>query len=50
MLKLVVLLGVVALLARRLLPRYRLPWAVPVALVVGLLLVRTAGWLLGQDG
>jgi uncharacterized membrane protein len=47
MVKVVVLLVVLALLARRFLPRYRLPWMVPIALVAGLLIVRTAGYLLG---
>ena len=47
MVRVVVLLVVVALSARRFLPRYRLPWLVPIALVAGLLVVRTAGYLLG---
>ena len=47
MVRVVVLLVVVAWLARRFLPRYRLPWLVPIALVAGLLVVRTAGYLLG---
>lgn len=38
-----------AVVARRLLPRRRLPWAVPVAVVTVLLVVRTVGWLSGQD-
>ena len=37
-----------AFVAWRVLPRYRLPWAVPVALVVLLLAVRTAGYLTGD--
>ena len=48
MLKLAVLLLVVAVVARRVLPRYRLPWAVPLALVAGLLVVRGIGWASGD--
>lgn len=48
MLKLAVLLLVVALVARRVLPRRRLPWTVPLALVGVLLAVRTVGWLTGD--
>lgn len=48
MLKLAVLLLVAALVARRVLPRRRLPWAVPLALVGGLLVVRGVGWLSGD--
>lgn len=48
MLKLVVLLLAVAFVAWRVLPRRRMPWAVPVALVGVLLVVRTAGWLTGD--
>ena len=48
MLKIVVLLVVLAFLARRFLPRYRLPWMVPLALVGGLLVVRTVGYLIGN--
>ena len=47
-LKLAVLLLVVALVARRVLPRRRLPWAVPLALVAGLLVVRGIGWASGD--
>jgi Na+-translocating ferredoxin:NAD+ oxidoreductase RnfD subunit len=47
-LKLVVLLLVLAFVASRVLPRRRLPWAVPVAVVVTLLVVRTVGWLTGD--
>jgi hypothetical protein len=47
-LKAVVLLLVLAFVASRVLPRRRLPWAVPVAVVVVLLLVRTIGWLTGD--
>lgn len=50
MLRVAVLLLVVALLARRFLPRYRLPWAVPLALVAGLVTVRTVGWLTSDRG
>ena len=49
MLKLAVLLLVVAFLASRLLPRRRLPWMVPVALVAVLLVVRTVGWVSGES-
>lgn len=48
MLKLAVLLLGVALVARRVLPRRRLPWAVPLTLVGVLLVVRTVGWLSGD--
>ena len=48
MLKLAVLLLAAALVARRVLPRRRLPWTVPLALVGVLLVVRTVGWLLGD--
>lgn len=48
MLKLAVLLLVVALVARRVLPRRRLPWTVPLALVGVLLVVRTVGWASGD--
>lgn len=48
-LRLVVLLLVLALLARRFLPRYRLTWALPLVLVGVILVVRTAGYLLGSD-
>lgn len=47
MLKLAVLLLVLALIARRALPRRRLPWAVPLLLVGVLLVVRTVGWVSG---
>ena len=50
MLKAVVVLLALAFVAWRVLPRYRLPWAVPVAVVVVLLAVRTAGYLTGDDG
>lgn len=45
MLKAVALLLAVAFVAWRFLPRWRLPWAVPLALVAGLLVVRTVGWV-----
>jgi hypothetical protein len=47
-LKVVVLLLAVAFVAARVLPRRRLPWAVPVAVVVVLLVVRTIGWATGE--
>ena len=43
------LLLALAFVAWRVLPRYRLPWAVPLALVAGLLVVRTVGYLTGDD-
>lgn len=48
LLKSVVLLLAAAFVAWRLLPRRRLPWAVPVAVVGVLLTVRTVGWLAGD--
>ena len=45
----VVLLVVLALLARRFLPRYTITWAAPLVLVAVILVVRTAGYLLGDD-
>ena len=48
MLKAVVLLLVVAFVASRVLPRRRMPWMVPVAVVAVLLTVRTVGWLTGE--
>jgi uncharacterized membrane protein len=45
-----VLLLALAFVAWRVLPRYRLPWAVPLLLVVLLLAVRTAGYLTGEEG
>jgi len=47
-LKLVVLLLAVAFVAWRLMPRRRMPWAVPLAVVGVLLVVRTVGWLSGD--
>jgi hypothetical protein len=44
-LKAVVALLVLAFVASRVLPRRRLPWAVPVLLVVLLLLVRGIGYV-----
>lgn len=44
-----VLLLVLALLGRRFLPRYRLPWLVPVVLVGVVLVVRTTAWLIGES-
>ena len=49
MLKLVVLLLAVAFVAYRVLPRRRLPWAVPLAVVLTLLTVRTITWLTGDS-
>jgi hypothetical protein len=46
--RLLVLLLVVAFLARRFLPRYRLPWAVPVLMAVVIVGVRTVAWLTGD--
>ena len=48
MIKLVVLLLVLAILGRKLLPRYRLPWAVPVLMAVVILGVRTVAWINGD--
>ena len=45
MLKAAVLLLVLALVAKRVLPRRRLPWAVPVLLVVLLVGIRSVGYL-----
>lgn len=45
MLKAVVALLVLAFVASRVLPRRRLPWAVPVPVVVLLLVVRGIGYL-----
>ena len=42
------MLLVLAFVASRVLPRRRLPWAVPVLLVVLLLLVRGIGYLSGD--
>ena len=47
-LKAVVLLLALALLVRRVAPRRRLPWTVPLVLVGVVLTVRTATWLAGQ--
>ena len=45
-----VLLGLVlAVLARRFLPRYRLPWVVPLIVVGVVLAVRTATYLVEGD-
>ena len=48
LLKLVVLLLALAFVASRVLPRRRLPWAVPLVVVATLLTVRTVGWLAGE--
>jgi len=47
-LRIVVVLAVLAVLARRLLPRYRLPWVVPLGVVGVVLVVRTTTYLLGE--
>lgn len=47
-LRLVLLLLAVAYLAHRFRPQRRLPWTVPLAVVVVLLVVRTVGWLAGD--
>lgn len=44
----VVLLLVLALVARRFWPRSRLPWTVPLVVVGVLLVVRTVGYLYGD--
>ena len=44
----IVLLVVLALVARRFWPRSRLPWTVPLAVVGVLLVVRTAGYVYGD--
>lgn len=49
MLKAVVVLLVLAFVASRVLPRRRLPWAVPLSLVGVLLVVRSVGWLSGDS-
>lgn len=49
MLKLAVLLLAVAFVASRVLPRRRMPWMVPLAVVGVLLVVRTVGWLSGEQ-
>lgn len=48
MLKAAVALLVLAFVASRVLPRRRLPWAVPVLLVAVLLVVRGVGYLSGD--
>ena len=47
-LKVVVLLLAAALLARRFLPRSRMPWTIPLVLVGVVLTVRTVTWLAGD--
>lgn len=49
MLKAVAVLLVLAFVASRLLPRRRLPWAVPLLLVGLLLVVRSVGYLTGEQ-
>ena len=46
--RVVVLRLVLAVLARRFLPRYRLPWVVPLVVVGVVLSVRTTTYLLGD--
>jgi hypothetical protein len=48
LLKLVVLLLALAFVASRVLPRRRLPWMVPLAVVGTLLTVRSIAWLLAD--
>lgn len=48
MLRVVVVLLVMALLLRRFLPRYRLPWTIPLVVVGVVLAVRTTTYLLGD--
>ena len=47
-LKVVVLLLALALVVRRLAPRRRLPWTIPLVLVGVVLAVRTTTWLAGE--
>ena len=47
-LKVVVLLLATAFLAHRFLPRYRMPWTIPLVLVGVVLAVRTVTWLAGD--
>ncbi len=47
-LKVVVLLVAAAFVAHRLLPRRRMPWMVPIAVVGVVLTIRTVTWLLGD--
>ena len=49
-LRVVLLLLVLAVLARRFLPRYRLPWVLPLVVVAVVLAVRTVTYLLGDGG
>ncbi len=44
-LKVVVLLLAAAFLARRFLPRYRMPWTIPLVLVGVVVTVRTVTWI-----
>ena len=48
MIRSIVLLVVLALLARRFWPRSRLPWTVPLVVVGVLVVVRTVGYLYGD--
>ena len=47
-LKVVVLLLAAAFVAWRVLPRYRMPWTIPLVLVGVVLSVRTVTWLAGD--
>ncbi len=47
-LKVVVLLLAAAFVARRFLPRSRMPWTIPLVLVGVVLTVRTVTWLAGE--
>ena len=47
-LRTIVLMVLVALVARRFWPRSRLPWTVPLAVIAVVLVVRTTGYLVGD--
>ncbi|MCW2778017.1 MAG: hypothetical protein JWN17_1742 [Frankiales bacterium] len=49
LLRLLVLLAVLALLARRFLPRRRMSWAVPVVVGVTIVVVRSVAYVLTGD-
>jgi len=44
----IVLMVLLALIARRFWPRSRLPWAVPLVLVAVIVVVRTIGYVAGE--